>query len=108
MINHDAPHQLSGRHRSWVTSRRVDRASSYGLLNAANSNTAKGFLERGPEAIKKTAQSWRVSVALCAYAHESAKQQKPENQNRKQTSFHESIDPVQTDNSTKFDSPFAA
>ena len=43
MVNHDAPHQLSGRRSSWVTSWRVDRASSSGLLDAANSNTAKGF-----------------------------------------------------------------
>jgi hypothetical protein len=43
MVNHDAPHQLSGRRSSWVTSWRVDGASSYGLLDAANSNTAEGF-----------------------------------------------------------------
>src|SRR4029077_18446254 len=29
MVNHDAPHQLSGRGSSWVTCWRVDRASSY-------------------------------------------------------------------------------
>jgi len=44
------------------------------LLDAANSNTAKGFFTARPEAIKKTAQSWRVSVALSAYAHEPAQQ----------------------------------
>jgi hypothetical protein len=72
MVNHDAPHQLSGRRSSWVASYRVDRASSYGPLDAANSNTAKGFFTARPEAIEKTAQPWRVSVALSAYAHEPA------------------------------------
>jgi hypothetical protein len=74
MVNHDAPHQLSGRRSSWVASYRVDRASSYGPLDAANSNTAKGFFTARPEAIEKTAQPWRVSVALFAYAHEPAHQ----------------------------------
>jgi hypothetical protein len=53
----------------------MDRASSYGLLDAANSNTAKGFFTARPEAIKKkSAQPWRVSIALSAYAHEPAQQ----------------------------------
>ena len=42
------------------------------LLDAANSNTAKGFFTARPEAIKKTAQSWRVSGGLPAFAHEPA------------------------------------
>jgi hypothetical protein len=73
IVNHDAPHQLSGRSSSWVTSYRVDKASSYGLLDTANSNTAKGFFTAQPEAIKKTAQQWRVSGRLLAYTHEPAK-----------------------------------
>jgi hypothetical protein len=86
MVNHDAPHQLSGRRSSWVASYRVDRASSYGPLDAANSNTAKGFFTARPEAIEKTAQPWRVSVALSAYAHEPAQTlTRRRNQNRNQT-----------------------
>jgi hypothetical protein len=43
-----------------------------GLLDAANSNTAEGFFTALPEAIKKTAQSWRVSGALSALTDEPA------------------------------------
>jgi hypothetical protein len=49
-------------------------ASSYGLLDAANSNTIEGFLQHDRMPIKKTAQPWRVSVALSAYTHEPAQQ----------------------------------
>jgi hypothetical protein len=52
MINHDTPHQLSGRRSRWVTSYRAHQASSPGLLYAANSNGQKIFTAR-PEAIKK-------------------------------------------------------
>ncbi len=75
MVNHDAPHQLSGRCRSWVTSCHVDGGfviQAARLLDAANSNTAGGFFTTRPEAIKKIAQSWRVSGALSALTHEPA------------------------------------
>jgi hypothetical protein len=42
------------------------------LFDAANSNTIEGFLQHTPEAIKKTAQSWRVSGGLSALTHEPA------------------------------------
>src|SRR5882724_3754379 len=48
------------------------RASSYRLLDAANSNTVEGFLQHGRRRSKKIAQSWRVSGGLSALAHEPA------------------------------------
>src|SRR6266567_1975629 len=61
-------------------------ASSYRLLDAANSNTIEGFLQHGRRRSKKTAQSWRVSGGLSALAHEPAQQQiRRKNQSRKQT-----------------------
>ena len=36
---------------------RVDKESSYGLLDTANSNTARGFFSAQPEAIKKLRSS---------------------------------------------------
>jgi hypothetical protein len=53
-------------------------ASSWRLLDGAKSNTTKEFLQRRRERSKKTTQSWRVSVALSAYAHEPAQQSTPE------------------------------
>src|SRR6266516_5922798 len=47
-------------------------ASSYSLLDAANSNTIRGFLQHGRRRSKKTTQSWRVSGGLSALAHEPA------------------------------------
>src|SRR5438874_9806986 len=50
----------------------VKKASSYRLLDAANSNTIEGFLQHGRRRSKKTAQSWRVSGGLSTLAHEPA------------------------------------
>jgi hypothetical protein len=47
-------------------------ASSYRLLDAANSNTIEGFLQHRRRRSKKTAQSWRVSGGLSALPHEPA------------------------------------
>src|SRR6266404_915121 len=60
------------------------RASSYRLLDAANSNTIYGFLQhsRGPSK-KRTAHSWRVSGGLSALPHEPAQTtDAPEKPNR--------------------------
>src|SRR6266496_2879735 len=46
---------------------------------------SRDFYSTAGRRSKKTAQSWRVSGALSAYAHEPAQQQSPENQNRNQT-----------------------
>jgi hypothetical protein len=45
-------------------------ASSYRLLDGANSNTTGGFLQRRPEANKKNAQEQWVLGGLSALAHE--------------------------------------
>src|SRR6266536_6495341 len=47
-------------------------ASSYRLLDAANSNTIDGFLQHGRRPSKKLARSWRVSGGLSALPHEQA------------------------------------
>ena len=64
MVNHDAPHQLIGRRSSWVTSYRVDKASSCGLFDAENVNTAKGFFIARPEAIKKNSGGFEEVAPL--------------------------------------------
>jgi hypothetical protein len=42
------------------------------VLAAANCITIQGFLQHGRRQSKKTAQSWRLSAGLFAYAHEPA------------------------------------
>jgi len=44
------------------------------VLAAANSITIEGFLQHNRKQSKKTAQTWRVSGGLFAYAHEREKQ----------------------------------
>src|SRR5260370_41956452 len=61
-------------------------ASSYRLLDAANSNTIYGFYTIAGGRSKKTAQSWRVSGGLSALPDEPAQTTNArKNQNRKQT-----------------------
>src|SRR6266404_3446642 len=58
-------------------------ASSYRLLDAANSNTICGFLQHSRGHQKKTAHSWRVSGGLSALPHEPAQTtDAPEKPNR--------------------------
>jgi hypothetical protein len=72
------------------------RGSSYSLLDAANSNTAQGFLQHGWRRSKKTARSWRVSGGLSALPDEPAQttdtpenKTKPINISNEKTGFDE-------------------
>jgi hypothetical protein len=57
---------------SWVTACRVDGGVVIQGLAAANCITIEGFLQHNRRQSKKTAQSWRLSAGLPAYAHEPA------------------------------------
>ena len=98
MVTHDAPHQLSGRHSSCVTSYRVDGASSYGLLDTANSNKAKGFFTARPEAKEKKLRNRGGFEAGSPLSHMN-RQNMNTPEKTKYKSNHRKKEPMQTNQS---------